>query len=101
MKNNNINPENLFSHSKRAGKLLKAMGNERRFLILCHLLDGEVCVGELEKKVDLRQSALSQHLAKLRDAGLVETRREAQSIYYSIKGEEVEQVMEAVNKIYG
>ena len=67
-----------------AANLMKAMSNESRLLILCQLVHGETTVGELETVVGLSQSALSQQLARLRREGLVETRRESQTIYYSI-----------------
>ncbi len=69
-------------------KLLKAMGNLKRLKIMYVLLNGEKKVGELEKIVGLSQSALSQHLAVLRAAGLVKTRRQAQTVLYSIKSRE-------------
>ena len=75
-------------------QLLKTLGSEQRLLILCNLLEGELAVGELNERVDLSQSALSQHLAVLREAGLVTTRREAQSIFYSLPHGPVTQVME-------
>jgi ArsR family transcriptional regulator len=68
----------------RAAKLLKALGNERRLMILCQLVDGERSVGELQPNVGLSQSALSQHLAVLREEGVVATRREGQVIWYRI-----------------
>ena len=67
-----------------AAKLLRALGNERRLMILCQLTDGERSVGQLQPNVGLSQSALSQHLAVLREEGIVATRREAQTIWYSI-----------------
>jgi DNA-binding transcriptional ArsR family regulator len=67
-----------------AAALLKAMGNEQRLLILCHLQDGPLTVGELNERIDLSQSALSQHLAVLRESGIVNTTRDAQSITYSL-----------------
>lgn len=75
---------NLQAKAREAGTLLKAMGNERRLLILCQLAEGEKSVGQLENAIDLSQSALSQHLARLRRDGLVRTRRQAQTIFYSI-----------------
>ena len=75
---------NLQAKAREAGALLKAMGNERRLLILCQLAGGEKSVGQLEDAIDLSQSALSQHLARLRRDGLVRTRRKAQTIFYSI-----------------
>lgn len=78
----------IFSLSKRAGeasRLLGALSNESRLLILCHLIEAkELSVGELVEKVGLSQSALSQHLAKLRDERLVDTRRQAQTIFYRV-----------------
>lgn len=72
-----------------ASRLLKAMANERRLLILYHLAHREHCVTELGSLIGLSQSALSQHLAKLRRDRLVSTRREAQTIYYSVHNKDV------------
>jgi len=85
---------------KRAGKLLKAMSNEHRLLILQNLLESEKCVGDLEQIVGLSQSALSQHLARLRRDDLVKTRRVAQTIYYSLAGDEVSSVIETLYQLY-
>jgi DNA-binding transcriptional ArsR family regulator len=68
----------------RAATLLRLLGNERRLMILCQLTDGELSVGQIQPRVGLSQSALSQHLALLRDEGTVATRREAQTVYYRI-----------------
>jgi DNA-binding transcriptional ArsR family regulator len=92
--------DDLRESAHDASKLLKAMGNERRLLILCHLALGEKSVGELESLVELSQSALSQHLARLRRDGLVRTRRSAQTIYYSLKGEEAAAVMKVLHDLY-
>lgn len=90
----------LQDNARRASALLKAMGNERRLLVLCHLVGGERSVSELEALVDLSQSALSQHLARLRRDGLVSTRRSAQNIYYSLRGEEASAVMATLHRLY-
>lgn len=74
----------LSERAADAARLLKALANEKRLLILCLLSEGERSVGELNQDVDLSQSALSQHLAVLRADGLVRTRRQAQTIYYSV-----------------
>lgn len=71
-------------HAGRAAALLKALANEQRLMILCSLLEGPLSVGELNEKVDLSQSALSQHLAVLRESKIVVTTREAQSIRYAL-----------------
>lgn len=70
--------------AENAAAVLRAMSNERRLMILCELGDGELSVSEIQERVDLSQSALSQHLAVLREQGLVATRREAQTIFYRI-----------------
>ena len=75
-------------NAHRASALLKAMSNEVRLKILCQLGDGEKYVGELERIVGLSQSAVSQHLARLRRDDLVKTRRTAQTIFYSLSGPE-------------
>ena len=90
----------MLEHAKDAANLLKKMGNEHRLLILCSLIQGERSVGELNDMMPLSQSALSQHLASLREAGLVKTRRESQSIYYSLQGEEAIRVIEVLQSIY-
>lgn len=82
--------------SIRASALLKAMGNKHRLMILCHLSETEACVSALEKVVGLSQSALSQHLAKLRNENLVKTRRHAQTIYYSLSGPVASEVIKAL-----
>lgn len=95
-----MSPEELGTKAHRASALLKAMGNEKRLLILCHLTEGEKSVGSLEKLVGLSQSALSQHLARLRRDDFVSTRRDAQTIYYSLKGNETIAVMETLHELY-
>ena len=86
--------------TQRASVLLKAMSNERRLVILCHLSDGEHSVGELCRLVDLSQSAMSQHLAKLRRDGLVQTRRSEQTVYYTVTGGEVRQILDTLHGLY-
>ncbi|MFA6985827.1 MAG: metalloregulator ArsR/SmtB family transcription factor [Arenimonas sp.] len=87
-------------HACEASLLLKAMGNEQRLLVLCNLVGNELSVGELQAKLRLSQSALSQHLAVLREAGMVETRRSAQTIFYSLPPGPVHQLMHALHDIY-
>lgn len=74
----------MAAQAEVAAELLKTLGNPQRLRILCLLVEGERSVGEINQQVPLSQSALSQHLAVLREQGLVETRREAQTIYYSL-----------------
>jgi DNA-binding transcriptional ArsR family regulator len=68
-----------------AAELLKAMANPQRLRVLCLLIEREMSVGEINERVDLSQSALSQHLAVLREKELVSTRRESQTVYYSVR----------------
>lgn len=84
-----------------ATNLLSAMANPKRLLILKVLVAGEITVGALARKVGLSQSALSQHLSKLRAQNLVSTRRDAQTIYYSSKSGAVMTILEALGSIYG
>ena len=86
-------------NSQRASALLKAMGNPHRLYILCQLANGEKSVGELEKIIGLSQSALSQHLARLRREKLVKTRRQAQTIYYSLDGDQATRIINVLFKI--
>lgn len=85
----------------RAGEaesLLSLLANKRRLIILCHLLkDGELSVGEIVKRLDLTQSALSQHLALMRGAGVVTTRREGTTIYYSLTDSRAIGLMHAIH----
>ena len=71
-------------HACDASALLKAMGNEQRLLILCQLVQGDLSVGELGARIKLSQSALSQHLAVLRESGIVSAERQAQNVRYSL-----------------
>lgn len=86
-------------NAKRASALLKAMSNPHRLYVLCQLANGEKSVGELEKIIGLSQSALSQHLAKLRRENLVKTRRQAQTIFYSLDGDQATRILDALYEV--
>lgn len=79
---------------------LALLSNANRLMVLCHLLEGEQSVGTLQGQLRLSQSALSQHLARLRDAGMVATRRERQTIYYRIADVRVHRMIDALYHIY-
>jgi DNA-binding transcriptional ArsR family regulator len=83
-------------HATEAAAFLKALANDQRLLVLCALLDGPLSVGEINERVPLSQSALSQHLGVLRDAGLVVTTRQSQTIYYEMAQGPALQVMEVL-----
>ncbi len=95
-----IDPEKLEANAEQAAKLLKNMSHPSRLMVLCHLMKGECPVSVLNQAVPLSQSALSQHLASLRQAGLVDTRRESQVIYYSLKSQAVSEILETLYQIY-
>ena len=88
------------AHASDATRLLKTLANEKRLMILCLLVEDERSVGELNACVELSQSALSQHLAVLREEGLVHTRRDAQSIYYSLAEGPAQRVIDTLHSIY-
>ncbi len=92
---------NAMKHSaRRATRLLKALSNENRLMILCHLHQGEKSVSQLEELVGLSQSALSQHLARLRRDGLVTARRDGQTVYYRPRGNEASRILEVLAQLY-
>lgn len=83
-----------------AAAMLKALANPSRLLVLCALVTREHTVGELEALTGLSQSAISQHLARLRDSEMVRTRREAQLVYYSLENPDVTAILRTVHDIY-
>jgi len=88
-----MNIEQLAENAHQAEQFLKLMANKSRLMILCSLLQGERSVSELNKNIPLAQSALSQHLASLRKAQLVATRRDGHTIYYSLIDTKVESII--------
>lgn len=91
----------LFEESaSRAAALLRLLSNERRLMILCQLADGELSVGDLQSRVGLSQSALSQHLALLRDDRVVATRRESQTIYYRVADPAAMRIIETLADLF-
>ncbi|MCF6327777.1 MAG: metalloregulator ArsR/SmtB family transcription factor [Devosiaceae bacterium] len=93
--------QSLQNKASEVATLLKAIGNEKRLIILCQLADREeVSVGALAQTVGLGQSALSQHLAKMRDEGIVATRREGQTIWYRIADGRVKELMAILYQLY-
>lgn len=92
--------EDMKEHAAEAADLMNALGNESRLMILCILAEGECSVGDLNNVIPLSQSALSQQLARLRHQGLVETRREAQTIYYSLGAGPAEKIIHLLHDIY-
>jgi DNA-binding transcriptional ArsR family regulator len=95
-----LSPKAFAAKAGAAAALLKALAHEARLMVLCQLLDGEHAAGALQQGSGLTQSALSQHLARLREEGLVATRRDAQTIYYRLANPNVARVLETLAAIY-
>ena len=95
-----MNLKMMEENAPQAVALLKAMANERRLFILCLLLEGELSVGQIAEKLELSQSALSQHLGWLRKDELVSTRKESQTVFYSLNSEEVKSVIQLLHDLY-
>ncbi len=94
-------PAAMQANAGEAARLLKALGNAQRLRVLCLLVDGEMTVGQINEHLsDLSQSALSQHLAKLREEGLVRTRRESQTIWYGFDDSPARSIIAALYGIY-
>lgn len=90
----------MHENAESAERLLGMLANRHRLLVLCSLIENECSVGELLAKSTLGQSALSQHLAKLRDAGMVTTRRDGQVIYYRLTDRNARKLIEALCALY-
>jgi DNA-binding transcriptional ArsR family regulator len=90
----------LEAKAEEAARMLAALANTRRLMALCHMLEGEKSVGQLAALVGLAPTALSQHLARMRDMRLVETRREGQTILYRLASPEVTAILETLHRLY-
>ena len=90
----------MAEHAAEATQLLKELANPNRLMIFCCLGDREMSVSELNAHVPLSQSALSQHLARLREVGFLETRRDGQAIYYRLGNSNITQIITTLKSIY-
>jgi DNA-binding transcriptional ArsR family regulator len=95
-----IDPQRMADAAGKASELMKTLGHKDRLMVLCHLSTGEKSVGELAVLLDIPQSPLSQHLARMRKESLVKTRREAQTIYYSIASEDAARIVALMHELY-
>lgn len=94
-------PDISEQNAREVAALLRALANDRRLLILCRLVEwGEANVGSLAEAVGLSQSAMSQHLAKLRDEGVVACRRESQTVWYRIADPRVEELLANLHRLF-
>ncbi|MCH5049757.1 ArsR/SmtB family transcription factor [Pectobacterium aquaticum] len=97
----NSDREFMQDGAAKAAAMLRAIGNENRLLVLCLLIEkGEMSVGALLEHIPLSQSALSQHLAKMREEGLISYRRESQTLYYRIENQDVEKIVATLKGIF-
>ena len=83
----------LAENAQQVAAILKQLSNPHRLMILCCISNGELTVGDLNERVALSQSALSQHLAKLRESNIVSTRRESQTIYYTVADPKIKNLL--------
>lgn len=90
----------LIANAQKASDFLKILSHEGRLMILCHLVDAERSVAELEELLNVRQSTVSQMLARLRSEGLVTTRRDGKTIYYSLADNRARRLLEAVHEMF-
>jgi DNA-binding transcriptional ArsR family regulator len=95
-----IDARKMARAAQQASELMKTLGHKDRLMVLCHLASGEKSVGELANLLDIPQSPLSQHLARMRKESLVKTRREAQTIYYSIASGKAGRMIELMHELY-
>ncbi|WP_194756425.1 ArsR/SmtB family transcription factor [Aliidiomarina indica] len=95
-----ISIEDMQKNASQAEALLKSLANSHRLMILCHLVKGEMSVGELEQKVGLSQSSLSQHLAKLREQKIVTYRKTGTTVWYRVEDPHALQILETLHSIY-
>lgn len=95
-----MNLDEMKKSATRASNLMKAMSSENRLMLLCLLNDGEKSVGELAAKTEMRHASVSQQLALLRKDEFVTTRRDAQTVYYSLKGEEAQRITAVLYELY-
>ncbi|RLK50272.1 ArsR family transcriptional regulator [Alkalispirillum mobile] len=95
-----LDMDQMSRNAAQASRFLKTLANERRLMILCHLVEGEKSVGELERLLGMRQPALSQQLTRLREEKLVATRRESRTIYYRVASEEAMALLGKLHELF-
>jgi DNA-binding transcriptional ArsR family regulator len=95
-----VDVDTMVANAREASEFLKALSHEARLMILCLLIDGERSVTDIEESLSLRQPAVSQQLARLREDGLVEARRDGKNIYYSLARTEVREIIDALHRAF-
>lgn len=95
-----MDPQRLRAAAGQAVGMLKVLGNQERLLLLCELSRGEMCVGDLEEQLGIRQPTLSQQLAVLRTQEVVETRREGKNVYYRVSDARLLEILKVLYRLY-
>lgn len=95
-----LKPEDMKAQAGEAAGFLKSLANPNRLMILCLLSQGELCVSNIQAHLDISQTALSQHLARLREEGIVTYRRDHRTLYYSILSPHVAEIVTVLYNIY-
>ena len=98
--NADIDLDQMAQSATHASALMKTLGHKDRLMILCHLAGGEKSVGQIAELLEIPQSPLSQHLSRMRKEDLVNTRREAQTIYYSLKSGKASKIVEVLYELF-
>ena len=100
MDTSKLNVNEMRKNVENSSAFLKLLSNPTRLLILCNLIESERCVGDLEKDLNISQSALSQHLSKMRDKGIVKSEKQGQHVFYSISDSDVEVIINVLYKLF-
>jgi DNA-binding transcriptional ArsR family regulator len=95
-----MNLDLMQQNASRASDMMKLLSHPHRLMILCELNQGECSVGDLGERIGINQSPLSQHLARMRHEGVVQARREAQTVYYSLAGDEIGAIISLLYSLY-
>ena len=100
MDTSKLNVNEMRKNVENSSAFLKLLSNPTRLLILCNLIESERCVGDLEKDLNISQSALSQHLSKMRDEGIVKSEKQGQHVFYSISDSNVVDIINVLYKLF-
>ncbi len=100
MDTSKLNVNEMRKNVESSSAFLKLLSNPTRLLILCNLIESERCVGDLEKDLNISQSALSQHLSKMRDKGIVKSEKQGKHVFYSISDSNVEDIINVLYKLF-
>ena len=100
MDTSKLNVNEMRKNVENSSSFLKLLSNPTRLMILCNLIESERCVGDLEKDLNSSQSALSQHLSKMRDKGIVKSEKQGQHVFYSISDSDVVDIINVLYKLF-